>query len=558
MLLMTAWAFAVPIFEAPDEPHHWNHLVFIRENHRLPPFDATYQTGYHPPLYYLLLAPLGVRTVLPPPAIWRDAEGLRIPFPPRFFHNTNADFRDYWPIRIARLLTIVISGLTVWFCYLAGREATGAQMTGILAAGLVAFLPEFSFRGMNVSNDALVTCLAAAAVWLMIRLLKNGFSWKTALAATLTVAAAYHTKVNAGCLAAPLVYAVLMGPASWPTKLRRGLAISAAFIVLIAPWAIRNTVVYGDPVLAGAMRKYYAVLIDPHAITSPYFRGDFPDTMFRSFVGLFGWMNLLSPEWVYTVYGMLALLAAAGLATGLLRRRVDFPVPLLSSAVVIINLAIVVQINLTFRQPQGRYMFPALAAVAVLTAIGLEQLLPRRRSALAGFVLIPLAAVNVYLLTAWVWPAYWPGITPHKNERDLALEPSGITGLRSKAPADDWLTKNSREFVVESDRPEIVTRPDVRGDSFPFLELRIATAQSPQVMTGVVSFTTPDTAAGATNRVPFRWRPSGETQPIIVPMATHAEWRGPIRLLAIEPVGTCACPERVIRLERIRLRGTLR
>src|SRR5215475_592613 len=47
-------------------------------------------------------------------------------------------------------------------------------------------------------------------------------------------------------------------------------------------------------------------LIVPKPITSPYFRTEFPDLLWRSFVGLFGWMDLAMPEWLYRFFAALA------------------------------------------------------------------------------------------------------------------------------------------------------------------------------------------------------------------------------------------------------------
>ena len=57
---------------------------------------------------------------------------------------------------------------TVVVCARIGFDATGRASTALLTAGLVAFLPQFTFRGSQVSNDALVTTMAACAVWGMV------------------------------------------------------------------------------------------------------------------------------------------------------------------------------------------------------------------------------------------------------------------------------------------------------------------------------------------------------------------------------------------------------
>lgn len=51
LLFLVAWAFAVPIFEAPDEPHHWMNARYIHDRWWLPPFNKWFAEGGQAPLY---------------------------------------------------------------------------------------------------------------------------------------------------------------------------------------------------------------------------------------------------------------------------------------------------------------------------------------------------------------------------------------------------------------------------------------------------------------------------------------------------------------------------
>src|SRR5215510_5487944 len=165
---MIAWSFAVPIFEAPDEPSHWRYARYLRHNKHLPLYDAVNQEANSPPLYYFLVAPFARHTSVPPILIWPDIDGIRVPSSPRFMQNSFSDFGKFWPIRITRLVTVLISLIAVLFCYKAGLEATGRDETGVLAGALAGFLPQFTFRAMNVSNDALVTACGSVIVYILV------------------------------------------------------------------------------------------------------------------------------------------------------------------------------------------------------------------------------------------------------------------------------------------------------------------------------------------------------------------------------------------------------
>ena len=82
-LLLTVWAFVVPIFEGPDEPDHWTYARYIHDFHRLPLYGPGHlgECG-QPPLYYALIAPLARKTELPSATTWRYAGGLLRRGPP--------------------------------------------------------------------------------------------------------------------------------------------------------------------------------------------------------------------------------------------------------------------------------------------------------------------------------------------------------------------------------------------------------------------------------------------------------------------------------------------
>lgn len=407
--LMVAWSFAVPVFEGPDEPDHWKYACYLNQNRALPLYGPSFVEANSPPLYYLLIAPFAVDTKLP--ALGQRMEENRrfLFFPPRVYRNASGDFGRYWPFRAARLATVLISVFTIWFCSLAGTEASGSPRTGLLVGGLVAFWPMFTFRGMNVSNDALVTMLSALAVYLIVRLIKRGFTWGIGIAAALTIAGAFLSKTSAFILPVPLLLAIISGKAPWRTKLMRAGGLGAIMLVIVAPWLIRNQQLYGDLLAQKAMLTAVSNLVERHSLGSPYFLNIFPLVLVTSFIGTFGWMSLPLPIWAYLLY--VFALASAGVCWigGIRRRRIDFRLSAILSSVIVLNLMVVIYINLTFPQPQGRYMFPALPAIALLLGLGLDS--ARSWSKLRTVLTVGgLALSNLIILVALVIPAYWPPV----------------------------------------------------------------------------------------------------------------------------------------------------
>jgi len=408
--LVVAWSFAVPVFEGPDEPAHWRYACYLNQHRALPIYGPNFTEANSPPFYYLLIVPFAVDPTLPPIGYVGEEEGKRFSlFPPRMYQNASGDFARYWPFRAARLLSVLISVFTVWFCALAGTEASGRSATGLLVGGLVAFWPMFTFRGMNVSNDALVAMFSALLLYLIVRLIKRGFTWRMGLFAALAVAGAFLTKTSAMVLPVPLLLAIISEKSSWRAKLARAGALGAIMLVTVGPWLIRNENLYGDLLAQRAMLTAVAGLVQRHTLGSSYFRVYFPLAFLMSFIGNFGWMNVPLPASAYLVYMIALVSAGACWIGGMRQRRIDFRISAILSSAILLNLVVIVYINLMFTQPQGRYMLPTLPAMALLLGLGLES--SRSWSQFrATLTLGGLAVSNVIMLVCWVIPAYWPPV----------------------------------------------------------------------------------------------------------------------------------------------------
>src|SRR5262249_19678175 len=153
------------------------------EKKSLPVFTEQLVEANSPPLYYLLISPVAFATAMPARSV--DKGGHVTPYgvhvvlgrgesAPKIYDYERGDLARYWPIRAARLVTVGISVISVLILYRAGRESTGRSETGILAASLVAFLPQFSFRGSQVSNDALVVTMGALSLYFFVRIIRRG------------------------------------------------------------------------------------------------------------------------------------------------------------------------------------------------------------------------------------------------------------------------------------------------------------------------------------------------------------------------------------------------
>jgi hypothetical protein len=526
--LFAAWALVLPINEAPDEPAHWQYARYLHDHWRLPLYAPGFEEANSPPLAYALFAPLAFDASSPDMVLGRRADGALVSVaPPRTFLNTGEDFQRYWPQRVARLLACAISTATVVFAWRAGFAAGGREIA-LAAALVVALLPSFAFRAGHVSNDALVACWSAATTWGIVRLVREPFAWRVALATSAALGAAYLSKISAMALGPPVAAALLLAPApDWRTRVLR-LAALLVPLAMVAPWSIRNVVLYGDPFAVEAMRHAVAHLETPRSLFSPFFLDTFPRGLARSFVGIFGWASLVMPSVVYKLYWALFAAAGAGVMLGVVRRRLDWRLVGVLALAGLGALAIVVRINLQQTQTQGRYLFPGLAAFAILLACGVHALVPlawRARTTVALGAL--LAAGNLYALLAVVVPAYYPAPT-----RTL---PTGERVMVPTLQRDLAILDGDRGFLVTGPAPAWTTRIDAQADDFAAFEVELSATAGVATQRTCLAYASGRLPAPYDPRTCADWLADGRPHRVRLPLRGRPGWAGEITHLRFEP-----------------------
>jgi 4-amino-4-deoxy-L-arabinose transferase-like glycosyltransferase len=285
-----------------------------------------------------------------------------------------------------------------------------------------------------VNNDSLANALAALTLIALAVGLRRGFDDRGAIGLGFLIGALLLTKVTV-YVYVPLALAALLwwelrtagkGERSWPVLLRRpALAIAAAGSIS-SWWFVRNGLLYGwtDPLASG--RHAEVVVGQPRwAQFDLAAAAYFAQVLFRSFWGQFGWMGVVLDDRTYLFYLGLTLLAMIGLGVAALDawRRPDCAeltehreiLAVVVGALVLV-LAGIVFYNLTFIQPQGRYLFPALVPIALLLALGwwrladlVASLTPWRALVERGLLLvlgIGLGLLNLFCLVRFVAPAF--------------------------------------------------------------------------------------------------------------------------------------------------------
>lgn len=466
LVITLAYGALNPLFESPDEHMHYLTVQYLADYGRLPSvapgnaYDAWIgQEAAQPPLYYLigagLIAPLN--PVNPSSELWLneftamgDASSLNNIN--RFVH----DGRDAFPWHGYAFAGHLLRGLstlfglgTLLFIYGSGRRLWPADpYRALLAASLVAFLPQFNFLHASITNDTLIIFLISAALWQIIRLWLDHVSIVRLLLLGVTIGFASLTK-NAGIVL--LVYAVgvlvllairsqtklddappddLIEPVSPSLAGIRLLLVVFVFMIvpaiLISGWLwARNWQLYGD---FTATNQFVRIAGGDRDYTVWQVFGE-SGGLWLSLFAVFGWFNLRPPDWVYWFWnGVIALAAAGALWHGLRRFRFrqrpsaarssgrsftahmvhllrqKWVLPALLAGWVLLVYASLVTFMLQTEAAQGRLLFPALVPLALGAAYGLTVESPIRRISR----LLPPAAlfVTLYCLFFVIYPAY--------------------------------------------------------------------------------------------------------------------------------------------------------
>ncbi|MCZ7547156.1 MAG: DUF2142 domain-containing protein [Anaerolineae bacterium] len=272
-------------------------------------------------------------------------------------------------VHVLRLFSVALGAVTVALApAIARATAPGHPAVAPLAMALTAFNPMFVFISGAVNNDNLNIALTTLALFLSLRLLRDGLRARWVVALSVALALASLSKIS-GLAFYPLAALVLLIAAARGAKgeVKPVRALAFSLLALVGVWLAvagwwywRNIALYGEPLGLETM----VAIAGPRDPVPSYLDllAEF-EGFRRSYWGVFGWFNVLAGAPFYIFTDLLATLAAVGLAWwGAQRaraRRWDalLPPALLAAQVAVVALGV---LSWTRQTPasQGRLMFP--------------------------------------------------------------------------------------------------------------------------------------------------------------------------------------------------------
>lgn len=436
LVLATLYNFANPLFEPPDEIHHYNFIRYLQQTHRLPVVDLDGpETEYHQaPLYYtiaaLLTAPLPHESSIAPYAMRNPFWAYEIGQVGRdnknqYLHDADQRFPSpdaaVWTMHLTRALSTVFGCGTLLLTYFLARCFVSRPMA-VGAMAVLAFMPNFLFTSSAMTNDGL-TILVSTAVILHIvttATIDAPPSPRRWLGLGVLLGLALLTKVSAWPLlavAALMVVLLAIRLKSWRLFFTASVILTATVGLIGGWWIVRNMVHYGD--LTGLASDW---------ATWGMRKPPTPDTYLselvsfrRSFWVTFGYGNIPLPEWGYIPIDLFVYGGSGGLILAVARFRRVPPVVVRRHQLILLGVWVILAgITLLWfwyraTATNGRHVYAILPVVILAIIGGWHILVPERRHRRLAALFGGLMALLAVLAWAFILiPAYRPSprLTP--------------------------------------------------------------------------------------------------------------------------------------------------
>jgi hypothetical protein len=363
LILGFVFSLVIPPFETPDEPFHYGFARHIAQGNGLPVQSNVEtgpwaQEGSQAPLYYLITG------LLTSSIDQGDFEAMAVRNPRANIGDPldpgNKNFMLYsgkqgplvgsnLALHIGRWFSLLLGAVTLWCIYLTAELGVRRSVghieedpqpgsspwdygLALLATAFVAAIPQFLFISASFTNDTLIIAAASATVYWLARLLARPLADPIAphewvvLGFLLGVAALSKLQ---GLGLIPLSGLVVLFLAwrrrTWRIVLDALLWVGIPAAAIALWWYVRNIMLYGDWSGLGHLTAINGQRTEP--LTWQGFWPEFRGLRF-SFWGLFGWFNILLPDWFYTAADILTVIGAAGLVGATVRLFRRSPRPL--------------------------------------------------------------------------------------------------------------------------------------------------------------------------------------------------------------------------------------
>lgn len=364
-----------PFGASPDEDVHARYVQKLVNNRALLVFDVNDRENYEahqPPLYYILAVP----------------------------------FYMIGRVGLIRLLSLILGAISILTIYYAVKNSFGENKLAISAAGFTAFLPTHVMLSSSVSNDMLCELIFGACLLVTAIMIRKGLGLKMTACLGIILGAGLLSKSTCVLLFPVVILAYFQiwqrGKAPGKTVILHLITAMVISLVVGGWWLVRNQILYGDPLVITQFQQAFQHTAKPefwlsHGWTWWMYCALVIGWTFASFWGVFGYMKVFMPAWVYLALAAITLSAKIGSIKGICEERVkseeNKDVILIYGLTLFLVILTFVKFNIVYFQAQGRYFYPAIVPISVFWSLGINRLLPKSKRHFMPYLVIGIPVI---------------------------------------------------------------------------------------------------------------------------------------------------------------------
>ena len=327
-------------------------------------------------------------------------------------------------MRLFSALFMLVTAVAGWL--VVGELFGRSPLLQLAGASVVALQPMTTFVSSGVNPDAAFDASIGLVLWLCVRTLVRGLSWRRAAALLALMMAAALVKGTTLLFLPAVAFALLFG--IWRRRREAGRATTARGValvlagcaalgglVLVVSRGGSGQVDHWIPQSFAELREFGSYLINFYLPVRPPFIRDFPvlrtfplySVWIKTSWGAFGWLETRFPDSVYPLFALISAATFGGALYAAWRRVVAIPWAVVAFFVLmLIPLALglhwleyreLVTLKYGIRI-QGRYLLPLMPIAGVAVAAALSLLRERWRPVAAGLVVGGMAALQLVSL----------------------------------------------------------------------------------------------------------------------------------------------------------------
>jgi hypothetical protein len=385
-ILYSVWSLITPFNGAPDESMRWSLLLYIKENLNLP-------MGGEP----------SIRN-----ALW----GISYAYLPYISTIIGAiflniaeyyQFSSYFLLYAGRLPVIMFSVATIFFTYKIGQRLFNNKAAWFLVI-LFSMWPEYAMISSYLNNDVFALFTVSIIIYSWIYGTQNDWDWKSCTLLAIGVGLCFISYYNAFgfILLSVILWILSMVKKREKLEILGQIILKTVYIITIVFiiagwWYIRNAYLYNGDFLGMKTsllesEKYAIDRLKPSnrqnylnqgkSIYSMLKETPWVQLSTKSFIALFGYMNIPAKSFVYNLYFTIILIGF--ISTIIIafksifmqkthKNKFTFYLFITLSIPIPVILSIYNSFSNDF-QPQGRYLLPMLISLCILITSGFEKL----------------------------------------------------------------------------------------------------------------------------------------------------------------------------------------